>query len=195
MTIKSIQRQLNSSFAFAGFTFPKYVWMLPRGEMSKRLARAKNPLTGGYYHAPKPNTNAGLGFYFKSDSAPGLRFCGYSDEILQTGHTGWFTDPYEQYQKIRGVVFRLPHLRGFLAGWTMGKGMSSELNREIYATEEKAALAADRFAEIVAEKEVERSIQRREKQERIDEINKMLESDPESLREELHKLQSEIDEL
>ena len=50
---------------------------------------------------------------------------------------------------------RLPHNRGFLAGWSMGEGMISEIEYTVYDDERNAAWAADSLAEDVAEKERE----------------------------------------
>ena len=50
---------------------------------------------------------------------------------------------------------RLPHNRGFLAGWSMGEGMISEIEYTVYDDERDAAWAADSLAENAAEKERE----------------------------------------
>jgi hypothetical protein len=49
------------------------------------------------------------------------------------------------------IVARLPRGRGFLAGWTMGEGMISELSYHVYDDGEDAALAAHAFADCAAE--------------------------------------------
>lgn len=145
-------------FTFAGFNWPRYVAMLPRGSFAERVERKKNPVTGPYYHAPKPVTgpHPGRGFYLDSDGMPGLRWS-WCDEVDGTriDHTGWFTDEDGTGDKIRGVVFRLPRGRGFLAGWSMGHGMASEIDGTVYAEEAEAAYAADSEAEAVAEVERE----------------------------------------
>lgn len=139
-------------FNFAGFTFPKYVWTLPSGNFRKRIERHTpgKKCTGDYYHAPKPG-NDSSGFYLESDGVPGLRWK-WADEVVNLRHTGWFCDDF-QYQTVRGVVFRLPNNRGFLAGWSMGEGMAGSLDHHVYTDEESAAYAADRMAERVAEEE------------------------------------------
>lgn len=143
-------------FMFAGFNWPRYVATLPRGNMATRLQRKKNPVTGPYYHAPKPisGRHPGRGFYLDSDGAPGLRWS-WCDAVdgARIDHTGWFTDEDGTGDKIRGVVFRLPRGRGFLAGWSMGTGMASEIDGTIYDDETTAAYAADSEAESVAENE------------------------------------------
>ena len=50
---------------------------------------------------------------------------------------------------------RLPNNRGFLAGWSMGEGMISEIEYAIYDDERNAAQVADSLAEDIAEKERE----------------------------------------
>jgi len=69
-------------------------------------------------------------------------------------HNGWYCDTFFG-SKIRGLVFRLPKSRGFLAGWTMGEGMASAVECDIYETERQAAYAADSMAESAAAKERE----------------------------------------
>lgn len=54
------------------------------------------------------------------------------------------------------IIARLPHVRGFLAGWTMGEGMASALDPSIYDTAECAAYAAHSMAAGDAEKERDR---------------------------------------
>lgn len=106
------------------------------------------------YHSNRPHMSGktgGVSFYLESDFQPGLRWQ-WCDEISTTiRHTGWFTDEYGDGEKIRGLVMRLPHGRGFLAGWSMGKGMASEIENHIYPDEIEAAYAADRLAERVAD--------------------------------------------
>lgn len=168
--MKSIQRPLTPEFNFAGFAFPKYVWSLPRGPLSRRLERAKYPITGGYYHAPRPiekRADAGQGFYLKGTGSPFSLRGQWCDGVegVRIGHTGWFCDKYQD-DKIRGIVFRLPKRRGFLAGWSMGEGIASEVEGTIYESEEDAARAADSLAERVAEDEREsREEAERERQE------------------------------
>jgi hypothetical protein len=86
---------------------------------------------------------------------PGLRW-DWCDEVEDSpiAHTGWFSDEDGAGDKIRGLVMRLPQGRGFIAGWSMGKRMASEVETDsVYDTAREAALAADGIAERVAEKE------------------------------------------
>ena len=144
-------------FTFAGFSWPRYVVNLPRGQKSDRIKRHKQPVCGPYCHAPRPDqAGKGKGFYLGDRSAPFALRWQYCDEVAGTRirHTGWWTDDYQE-EKIRGLVFRLPHNRGFLAGWTMGEGMASAVEGDIYETEVEAARAADDLAESIAEDERE----------------------------------------
>lgn len=144
------------SFTFAGFTWPRYVATLPRGSLARRLQQRKPyPATGDYYHAPTPDNRNGIGFYLDSDGMPGLRWQ-WADDIVSRLPSGYYCDRHGD-QTIRGVVFRLPRGRGFLAGWSMGEGMASSLDFDIFDSAEDAARAADSMAESAAEAEREAS--------------------------------------
>jgi len=140
---------LQHQFHFAGFSWPRYVAVLPRGPLRARAAERKTRCTGDYYHAPKPNDNSGRGFYLDGDGMPGLRWEYSSD-------TEYYADEYG-HQTIRGLIMRLPHNRGFLAGHTMGERMSSGVGPDIYAEESDARRAAECEAERIAESEREYS--------------------------------------
>ncbi|WP_197517127.1 MULTISPECIES: hypothetical protein [Burkholderia] len=125
--------------------------------MPKRFASIAERVAypcGEYYHTPKPNST-GKGFYLESDGMPALRWT-WCDEIdgANIEHTGWFTDEHGDGNTIRGIVFRLPHGRGFLPGWSMGERMASEIEySHVYDDERDAARAADDMAERVSERE------------------------------------------
>lgn len=141
---------------FAGISYPKKLWDLPKNPLLQRsVDRSKPKCTGGYFQSnPSPNTDGRM-FYHESDFAPGLRFQ-YCDEVCSSiGHKGWFEMPDGQGDTIRGLVFRLPHNRGFLAGWTMGPGMASEVEYTIYEEEKEAALVSNNLARDIAEKCIE----------------------------------------
>lgn len=142
-------------FSFAGFDFPKNVFTLPSGNMEQRIARMKQRFTGPYYHAPKPNNSDGVGFYLADVGMPATRWQ-WADEVedVRIGHTGWFCDTHQDC-KIRGIVFRLPNNRGFLAGCSMGEHMSSNIDGKLYDSATDAARAADGIAEWQAERERE----------------------------------------
>ena len=154
---------LDPQFSFAGFHFPKWVWNLPKGKLAKRLADSRTACTSGYYHAPTPNQGNGIGFYLSDSTAPGLRWQ-WADEVIRLGHKGWYSNE-DCSEEIRGLVFRLPRSRGFLAGWSMGEGMASSLDYDIHHTIEEAARAADGMAESTAEEQREYEEQEREKME------------------------------
>ncbi len=138
-------------FTFAGFTWPRHVAVLPAGSLVGRLEKAKTRCTGPYYHASKPVVGAhpGQGFYLDDQGMPGLRWA-WCDEVegVRIGHTGWYFS--ESRETIRGLVFRLPHGRGFLAGWSMGEGMASQVDGYVWDDENDAARAANDMAESAA---------------------------------------------
>ena len=143
----------SAGFVFAGFQFPKHLWSLPKDSFAKRLARRNPVTTGEYIHGAKPGCKV-KSFYLDSDFMPSLRW-EWCDEICDSiRHTGWYCDSFQD-SKIRGIVIRLPHNRGFLAGWSMGEGMISGIEYVIYDDEREAAWAADSLAEKTAEKERE----------------------------------------
>ena len=148
------QQRAESGFSFAGFEFPKYLWDLPKGPFGKRIKQRKPVVCGAYYCAPTPQGRDGSkGFYLDSDGMPDLRWQ-WCDNIANIRHTGWFCDNFQD-TKIRGIVMQLPRGRGFLAGWSMGESMVSEIEYQIYDDAVDAAWAADSIAECVAERERE----------------------------------------
>ena len=138
----------------ASFNEKQVFWFpCPLDQLKKR--RGKNRVCGPYYIARQLITgpHPGEAFYLDSDFAPGLRWQWCDDVTNRINHTGWFTDEYGDGDKIRGIVFRLPRSRGFLAGWSMGEGRITKLDCTIYDDEIDAAYAADSMAEYVAEQE------------------------------------------
>lgn len=156
--MKPLNRPLKKSFSFAGFNFPRYLSTLPRGTMATRLARYKRPICGNYYSAPNPlfhPRDMKQGGYHQNGDLFGLRWKYCDDVAHPIRHTGWFIDDFQDW-KIRGVVFTLPHGRGFVIGWTMGEGMAACIDySNIYHDENGAAFSADSMAQKVAEKEQE----------------------------------------
>lgn len=109
----------------------------------------------GNYHYRSDADQEYMSFYLESDFMPDLRWQ-WADEVTRSiEHLGWFTDEFGDAEKARGFIMRLPHGRGFLAGWSLGEGMCAEVERYIYDNETDAAHAADSMAEHVAEKERE----------------------------------------
>lgn len=151
-----------TTFQFAGFTFPKKVWMLPRGSLSKRVAEAREPrVCGPYMHAPKPEyAGRGAFFYLGSDFQIG-RSWQWADEACRHGinHRGWYTNDYCD-DTIRGIVIRLPHKR-FLAGWSMGEGMASEVDGKAFDDIIEAAMYADECARVAAGRQREHEDEQR----------------------------------
>jgi len=146
-------RKLEKEFSFAGFDFPKYLWTLPKGPWRKRLEHMRRPVTGGYYGSPSIN-GSGTTFYLEADFMPDLRWKWCDEIVSRINHKGWYSDEWQQ-DTIRGLVMRLPNNRGFLAGWSMGEGMSSFVGYDVFLDEVDAAQCADSMAENAAERERE----------------------------------------
>jgi len=147
-------KTLNTEFEFAGFTFPRYVATLTTGTNNLRKKRETRKVCGAYYHAPKPDSNNGRGFYLNDAGQPFTRWRWCDDVVSSIRHTGWFIDDFGTGEKIRGIVVSLPHGR-FLAGWSMGEGMASTVDSCVYDSAEDAAFAADSMAEYAADNERE----------------------------------------
>lgn len=143
--------------SFASFDWPKYAWRIPVGTPKSRLEKTRlhRPCCGEY------QLNCVLltadtqerSFYLGSDFMPGLRW-EWADVICPRTirHKGWFCDEDGFGDTMRGLVFRLPHGRGFLPAWSMGEGMCGAVDySQVYNTDTDAALAADSWAERVAE--------------------------------------------
>lgn len=148
--MRSMQTKLTREFTFAGFSFPKYAWHLPRGSFEKRIKDRKNPVCGHYYGTHTPNTKES-GFYLKSDFMPGLRWEWADDVNSSIKHMGWWADVHQD-TKIRGIVLRLPKGRGFIPACSMGEGMASTVDySKVFDDAEECALRADSMAENQAE--------------------------------------------
>ena len=140
-------------FAFAGFQWPRYVATLtPLSGLRKK--RELRKVCGGYYHAPKPNSNNGRGFYLSDAGQPFTRWQWCDEACDSIQHSGWFTDEYGDSEKIRGIVVLLPHGR-YMAGWSMGEGMASTLEPGVFDAIDEAAQMADEHARVAAENERE----------------------------------------
>lgn len=152
-------------FSFAGFTWPRYVARMAQGPAQLRKKWAVRKVCGEYYHAPRPETaGTGRGFYLESEGQPFTRWQ-WCDEVdgVRIDHTGWLTDEYGDGERIRGLVAALPHGR-FLAGWSMGEGMASTVEADLYDTAKDAAYAADSMAERAAEDEREYQAEQEEQE-------------------------------
>lgn len=152
-------------YTFAGFTFPRAIYQpivgMKAGKQThnKALLAKRRELRkvcpSGYIIDPGTNPSEYYSFYLDSDFSLDLRIR-YCDEINHSiRHTGWYCDEFGD-TNIRGIVARLPHGRGFLAGWSMGQQMISTLDRStIYDDEMEASRAADDMAERAAENQRE----------------------------------------
>lgn len=151
--MKSRLHPLDVEFKFAGFSWPRYVGTLPKGSFEERM---KPWVCGPYYHAPRPRKGGvdnSTSFYLESEFMPLLRWR-WADEAADLRHRGWYCDEYGDIV-LRGLVMRLPRQRGFIAGYSMGVGMISDVEYTIFGTEREAARYADGLAEIAAQKEME----------------------------------------
>lgn len=149
---------LHSSYAewskgeFAGAVHDFTVPMRKRAESRK--------VVGPYYMKPM-QPGAPRGFYMEGRGfAPAkhgacfdLRLEEANDHLPHSGRRaiGYYCDE-SQDDTLQPIIARLPHGRGFLAGWTMGAGMISNIDPgTIYSDEESAAYAAHSMAEYDAE--------------------------------------------
>jgi hypothetical protein len=140
-------------FQFAGFTWPRYVATLtPLSGLRKK--REGRRFTGGYYHAPTPNSNNGRGFYLDDADRPFTRWQWCDDVDTSIRHTGWYTDDHGTNDKIRGIVIMLPHGR-FMAGWSMGEHMASAIEPGVFDDIDEAAQMADEHARVAADNQRE----------------------------------------
>lgn len=103
---------------------------------------------GPYYWAPAKPGN-GRGFY---QASKGLRMDSHGSTFdLRLDYANTYA-PYqrrgsgpfrsENDSEFTAIIARLPHGRGFLAGWTMGNGMIASLDAHIWTDIEDAARAA-----------------------------------------------------
>lgn len=142
--------------------------------------RAKARKTCGPYTWTPTAPGNGRGFYQASRGDVAVDRHGSTFDLRLTecaethrGITGYYAD---QDTVISPIVARLPHGRGFLCGWTMGRGMCGALEPEIYDSEEEACRAAHDEAERAAEREreyqEEENARMREEEERDAEIER-----------------------
>lgn len=128
------------------------------------LARAKPSPYGGYTsflpggNITRQPTRPQYA-WIEDTQAAGLRFVDYADNIAPRSirHCGWYKDDDGAYDTFRGAVWRLPRgTKGLIAGYTdpWNKGAAFvELHRWDTDDAIGAACAADRIAELEAEKE------------------------------------------
>jgi hypothetical protein len=97
---------------------------------------------------------AGTEFRWHESPTDHLREVGFADTIaIRTiRHKGWYISDIHQDETTRGIVFRLPNNRGFVAGCTDPfKDGPCILEIESIEDEIGAALRADRIAQLYAE--------------------------------------------
>ena len=102
-------------------------------------------MCGPSYRSPRPNSRAGWGFYEGSNDLFSLR----EETRGKTYRWGDSDDTIE------AVVYRLPKGRGFIAGHTMGEGMSAGVDSGVFTDLADAVARANDEAEHVATAESE----------------------------------------
>ncbi len=126
------------------------------------LSRRTRKVTGPYRWNPTP-AGKGRGFYCESNvngfecAAHGSGFrlrLEPANEHLPNRRLplSYFADD-GGFTRMHPIVARLPHGRGFLAGWTMGEGMCASLDGYVWPDRESAARAAHDEARNAAEAE------------------------------------------
>ena len=131
--------------------------------LAKRLEARK--FTGPYKWRPTNAPCEGRGFYQASSglrmdprgSTFDLRLEDANDHLRGARLAminGYYCDDF-QSDTLQPIIARLPHGRGFLAGWTMGAGMCASLETYVWESAEEAARAAHDEAERAAERERE----------------------------------------
>jgi hypothetical protein len=121
--------------------------------------RAKARKFCGPYQWSPTRPGKGRGFYSstrdaltidRAGSTFSLRLESANDHLRGTRlarTTGCYCDPHGDSDTLQPIIARLPHGRGFLAGWTMGAGMAGSVSGEIYGDETDAAYAAHALAD------------------------------------------------
>jgi len=91
-------------------------------------------------------------------------------DIVKLRHNGWYVDDEFQDETTFGIVLRLPHGRGFLAGcsdpynWPKRGFGACLVENYVYADEDTAARCADQIAEKYAEDSREANAKQHEQQ-------------------------------
>lgn len=127
-------------------------------------ARAATRKYAGPYRWRPTEPGKGRGFYQASKglymdpagSSLDLRLEEANDHLTRSFRrpTAYWADEYGD-TTLTPVIARLPHSRGFLAGWTMGAGMLGSLDGGVWEDAEDAARAAHDIAERDAERMLE----------------------------------------
>lgn len=128
-----------------------------KGPITER-AKSRN-VVGPYHFTPRdPLKHDSIGFYCDRSGQMGdgvirLRIEPANDHL--TGRlsytTGYYCDRDGDGDTLQPIIARLPHGRGFLAGWSMGPGMCAKVCTSVYDDVESAAISAHSIAEYDAE--------------------------------------------
>lgn len=129
-------------------------------DFSQPLAarKASRKYVGPYTWRPaKPGT--GRGFYMTEGHGGIVLRIEDANDSIPGGNSlrsidGYYIDS-DCHDTLQPIIARLPHGRGYLAGWTMGTGMASSIDAHIWETAEEAAMAAHDEAERAADREQE----------------------------------------
>lgn len=109
----------------------------------------------GPYRWKPAQPGKGYGFYMQHDvrhletARHGSRFRLRVEEAGPSWTFGYGEDPFTP------IILRLPHGRGFLAGWTLGAGMCASVDGYVWHDEDDAKRAARDEAERACEAEAE----------------------------------------
>jgi hypothetical protein len=126
--------------SFASLPFPRYL-STDIGKTKAKLARRdRYKYTGGYRTANKPCINPDKTFFYLN-----CAFCPLLRMELFPAYR------LEDDTEVKALVARLPHNK-FLAGWSLGEGMASELSYSIFEDEEEARYAAMEEARVCYER-------------------------------------------
>lgn len=127
--------------------------------IAQRLKDRKGPCGPYFWPQDVRAPRNGVGFYSSGKSAlvmdragstVSLRLEWANDHLRHSRLAridGYYCDAFGSGDTLQPIIARLPHGRGFLAGWTMGAGMCGSLDADIYDTEQDAAFAAHNMAE------------------------------------------------
>lgn len=179
---------------FAGFTFPKPLWTMPRPTKVLKTVRSKTPSRIFRSHI-RAEDKENVSHYFGGDGSIQLRQ-DWVDDIKIPGrggidHYGWYSDIFQE-ETYRGIVFYLPHGR-LLIGYGV-EDLWYVISRKVFTDLYEARTAADELARVKAEESWEYS----EKQKRLidlkDELGEIEDTLGEALKEVEEFLQAGITE-
>ena len=166
-------------------TFSKiyvHTWQTSDGHTPTLRERAEMRKTCGPYQLTPQDAikRESIGFYTASrglamgDGPIRLRLVLANDQEIGrlSDVQGYYTDQEFQNETMKPIIARLPRSRGYLAGWTMGKGMCAKLETRLYIDAEDAARAAHSIAEYDAAEESNYQARERER-EQLEELSEV----------------------